>query len=49
MDILLYAPLEERVELLLSAGKEILRYAGRPQEPETGTPGSPETVAGRVR
>ena len=49
MDILLYAPLEERVELLLSAGKEILRYAGRPQEPETGTPGSPETVAGRDR
>ena len=49
MDILLYAPLEERVELLLSAGKEILRYAGRPQEHETGTPGSPETVAGRDR
>lgn len=49
MDILLYAPLEERVELLLSAGKEILGYAGRLQEPETGTAGSSETVAGRDR
>lgn len=49
MDILLCAPLEERVELLLSAGKEILGYAGKLQEPETGTDGSPETVAGRVR
>lgn len=29
MDILLYAPLEERVELLLSAGKEIAGYEGR--------------------
>ncbi len=46
MDILLYAPLEERVELLLSAGKEILGYAGRLQEPETGTAGSSETVVG---
>ena len=49
MDILLCAPLEERVELLLSAGKEILWYAGRLQEPETGTAGSSETVAGRDR
>ena len=47
MDVLLYSPLEERVELLLSAGKEILGYAGRLQEPETGTAGSSsETVVG---
>ena len=46
MDILLHAPLEERVELLLSAGKEMLGYAGRLQELETGTVGSPETVTG---
>jgi len=49
MDILLCASLEERVELLLSAGKEILGYAGRLQESETGTAGSSETVAGRDR
>lgn len=47
MDVLLHAPLEERVELLLSAGKEVLGYAGRLQELEAGTVGSPETVAGR--
>lgn len=29
MDILLYSPLEERVEMLPSAGKEIAGYAGR--------------------
>lgn len=37
MDVLLYEPVEERVELVLSAGKEIVEYAGRLQEPETGT------------
>ena len=31
MDVLLHSPLEERVELLLSAGKEIAGYAGRLQ------------------
>ena len=45
MDILLYSPLEKRVELLLSAGKEIAGYAGRLQKPETGTAGSPENTS----
>lgn len=40
MDVLLHSPLEERVELLLSAGKEIAGYAGRLQESEAGTVGS---------
>ena len=40
MDVLLHAPLEERVELLLSAGKEIAGYAGRLQESKAGTDGS---------
>lgn len=46
MDVLLYSPLEERVELLLSAGKEIAGYAGRLQKPETGTAGSAENTSG---
>lgn len=46
MDVLLYSPLEERVELLLSVGKEIAGYAGRLQKPETGTAGSPENTSG---
>lgn len=37
MDVLLHSSLEERVELLLSAGKEIDGYAGRLQESEAGT------------
>lgn len=45
MDVLLYAPLEERVELLLSAGKEIAGYAGRLQESEAGTVGSFENAS----
>ena len=45
MDALLHAPLEERVELLLSAGKEIGGYAGRLQESEAGTVGSSENAS----
>ena len=45
MDVLLYSPLEKRVELLLSAGKEITGYAGRLQKPETGTAGSSENTS----
>lgn len=45
MDVLLHAPLEERVELLLSAGKEIAGYAGRLQESEAGTVGSSENAS----
>ena len=46
MDVLLYSPLEERVELLLAAGKEIAGYAGRLQKSETGTAGSVENTSG---
>lgn len=45
MDVLLHAPLEERVELLLSAGKEIAGYAGRLQESEAGTVESSENAS----
>lgn len=45
MDVLLHSPLEERVELLLSAGKEIAGYAGRLQESEAGTVGSFENAS----
>lgn len=45
MDILLNSPLEERVELLLSAGKEIAGYAGRLQESEAGTVESSENAS----
>lgn len=45
MDLLLHSPLEERVELLLSAGKEIAGYAGRLQESEAGTVGSSENAS----
>lgn len=44
MDVLLYLPLEERVKLLLSAGKEIAGYAGRLQKHETGTVGNSEKL-----
>lgn len=46
MDVLLYSPLEERVELLLSSGKQIAGYAGRLQKPETGTGGNSEKTSG---
>ena len=45
MDILLNSLLEERVEMLLSAGKEIADYAGRLQESEAGTVGSSENAS----
>ena len=45
MDILSNSPLEERVEMLLSAGKEIAVYAGRLQEFEAGTAGSSENAS----
>ena len=42
MDVFLNFPLEERVEMLLSAGKEISDYAGRLQESEARTVGCSE-------
>ncbi|OUQ49636.1 CHC2 zinc finger domain-containing protein [Lachnoclostridium sp. An118] len=46
MDVLLHSSVEERVELLLSAGKEIAGYAGRLQKSEAGTAGSSENTSG---